>query len=121
VRSFLVAIASAVAVSGCTASTGVLPAGPDTFTLTERASPILGGSDTAEKDALTKANDYCAQQGRKFVPGNMGQVASLSDANKTNTGYAITFKCLLPNDPALAAYQQAPPGVVIQQRQPTNR
>jgi hypothetical protein len=35
------------ALGGCTTSTGGLPAGPDTYTLTERASPILGGSDTA--------------------------------------------------------------------------
>ncbi len=115
-------VASAVVLSSCSTSTGVLPAGPDTYTLTERAAPILGGSDTAEKNALAKANKFCADQGRQFVPGNMGQAASLSDANKTNTGYVVTFKCLLPNDPAFVAYQQAPPGTVIrQQQQPTDR
>lgn len=117
VRSFLVVMATVVVLSGCTTSTGVLPAGPDTYTLTERAAPILGGSDKAEQSALAKANKFCADQGRQFVPGNMGQAASVSNANRTNTGYVVTFKCLLPNDPALVAYQQAPPGTVIQQPQ----
>ena len=44
--------------------------------------------------------------GRKFVPSNMGQAT-------------VTFKCLLPDDPAVAAYllQQAP-NVIIEQRNP---
>lgn len=115
--SFLAITATAVSLCGCTTSTGVLPAGPDTYTLTERASPILGGSDTAEKNALTKATDFCTQQGRKFVPANLGQVSSLTDANKNNTGYVVTFKCPVPNDPAIASYQlQQAPNVVIEQR-----
>jgi hypothetical protein len=119
VRSLLSVMTSvcAAVLSGCTTSTGVLPAGPDTYTLTERAAPIVGGSDTAEKNALAKATSFCAQQGRQFVPANMGQVGSLLHANETNTGYVVTFRCLLPNDPALSAYQQAPPGAVIQQQQ----
>jgi hypothetical protein len=65
-RAFLV-ITSAVPVSGCASSTGILPAGSDTYTISERFAPIRGGGDEAERDALTKANDYCAQQGRKLV------------------------------------------------------
>jgi hypothetical protein len=104
------------ALGGCASSTGILPAGPDTYTLSERYAPIRGGSDEAERDALTKANEFCSQQGRQFVPNNMGQTAGMMNQN-TTTGYAVTFKCLLPNDPAIARYQLQPaPNVIIEQR-----
>ena len=33
------------------------------------------------------------------------------------TGYTVTFKCLLPNDPALAHYNLQPaPNVIVEQR-----
>jgi hypothetical protein len=56
------------------------------------------------------------QQGRQFVPNNMGQTAGMMNQN-TTTGYTVTFKCLLPNDPAIAKYQLQPaPNVIIEQR-----
>jgi hypothetical protein len=57
---------------GCASSTGILPAGPDTYTLSERFAPVRGGGDEAQRDALTKANEFCIQQGRQFVPAMMG-------------------------------------------------
>jgi hypothetical protein len=104
------------ALGGCASSTGILPAGPDTYTISERYAPIRGGSDEAERNVLTKANEFCAQQGRQFVPNNMGQSAGMMNPN-TTTGYTVTFKCLLPNDPAIAKYQlQQAPNVIIEQR-----
>jgi hypothetical protein len=104
------------ALCGCASSTGILPAGPDTYTISERYSPIRGGSDEAERSVLTKANEFCAQQGRQFVPNDMGQTAGMANRN-TTTGYTVTFKCLLPNDPAIKGYQlQAAPNVIIEQR-----
>jgi hypothetical protein len=58
--------------AGCASSTGVLPAGPETHTLSEKFAPVRGGSDEAQRSALTKANEYCATQGRQFVPSTMG-------------------------------------------------
>jgi hypothetical protein len=102
--------------AGCASSTGVLPAGPDTYTLSEKFAPIRGGGDEAERVALTKANDYCIQQGRQFVPSNMGQAGNTSSPYGPN-GYTVTFRCLLPNDPAVKAYQlQQAPNVIIEQR-----
>ena len=114
-RAFLIAMA--LALGACAHSTGVLPAGPDTYTLTERFSPIRGGRDEAQREALTKANDFCTTMGKKFVPNNMGQAGNLNDPSGPSTGYTVTFKCLLPNDPAVAAYQlQQAPNVIIEQR-----
>ena len=115
-RAFLAVIASPVALSGCATSTGILPAGPDTYTLSEKFAPIRGGGNEAQRDALTKADDFCSQKGRKFVPSNMGQAGDLANPYGP-TGYTVTFKCLLPNDPAVAAYQlQRAPNIVIEQR-----
>ena len=104
-RAFLPVVASAIMLSGC-ASGGILPAGPDTYTLTKKHAVIRGGEDDAERDALSKAYDFCTTMGRKFVPSNMEQAI-------------ITFKCLLPDDPAVAAYQlQQAPNVITEQRKP---
>ena len=40
--------------SGCAESTGILPMGPDTYTLSEHYAPIRGGAVTAGKVALTE-------------------------------------------------------------------
>ena len=102
--------------AGCASSTGILPAGPDTYTISERYAPIRGGSDEAQRDALTKANEYCSQQGRQFVPSNMAPSAGITNPN-TATGYSVTFKCLLPNDPAVKNFQlQQAPNLIVEQR-----
>jgi hypothetical protein len=95
---------SCAVLASCAHSTGILPAGPNTYTITGRFAPVRGGGDEAEKVVLTKANDFCAGQGRQFVPTMMDP-----SGNPLNpygpTGHTVTFTCLLPNDPALAAYQ----------------
>jgi hypothetical protein len=102
--------------AACASSTGILPAGPDTYTLSERFAPVRGGGDEAQRDALTKANDFCAQQSRVFVPNNMGAAGNLANPNGP-TGYSVTFRCLPPNDPAVASYRLQPaPNVIIEQR-----
>jgi hypothetical protein len=114
-RNIGVALLCAV-LAGCASSTGILPAGPDTYTISERYAPLRGGSDEAQRSAVTKANEFCTQQGRQFVPNNMGQTAGMMDRN-TTTGYTVTFRCLLPNDPAIKGYQlQQAPNVIIEQR-----
>ena len=56
-------VAICAALGGCATSTWILPAGPDTYTISERYAPIRGGSDEAKRDAVTKANELCSQQG----------------------------------------------------------
>jgi hypothetical protein len=105
------ALISAALLAGCASSTGILPAGPDTYTITERYAPIRGGSDTAQREALTKANEFCAEKGRVFVPNNM--VSNMDQSR----GFSVTFQCLLPNDPAVANYRlQQAPDLIVEQR-----
>jgi hypothetical protein len=49
-----------LATSSCASGTGISPAGPDTYTVTERYEPARGGSTEAERVALTEANAYCS-------------------------------------------------------------
>jgi hypothetical protein len=76
-------VASALLV-GCASSTGTLPAGPDTYTISEKFAPVRGGGNEAQRDALTQANAFCSQQGRVFVPSMMGDAAHTGRAIRTN-------------------------------------
>lgn len=114
-RIAFVALLCAAAFAGCASSTGVLAAGPDTYTLSKRFAPVRGGSTEAQRVALTKANDFCGEKGRVFVPAMMGQSAIVAEQGPT--GYSVTFRCLLPNDPAVAKYRiEQAPNVVVEQR-----
>jgi hypothetical protein len=109
-------IACAGALAGCASSTGILPAGPDTYTMSNRVAPIRGGGEEAQREALTKANEFCQEKGRVFVPNNMGQAGNLSNPYGP-TGYTVTFRCLLPNDPVVASYHlQQAPNLIVEQR-----
>ena len=88
---------------GCASSTGILPAGPDTYTISERYAPIRGGSLEAQRESLTKANEFCAQQGLQFVPAVMGNSGTQGPYGPT--GYTVTFKCLPPSEGASKTYQ----------------
>ena len=94
----------ALPLAGCNTSTGILPAGPDSFTVTETVSPLRGGGAEAERVAMMEANEYCEQQKRVFVPDVMNPAGNLSSPYGPD-GYAVTFRCLLPNDPAVAAFK----------------
>jgi len=109
-------LSAAACLAGCAASTGILPAGPDTYTVSERFAPVRGGGTEAQRVALTEANAFCAEKGRQFVPNNMGQAGELANPYGP-TGYTVTFRCLLPNDPAVAKFQlERSPNVIIEQR-----
>jgi hypothetical protein len=88
--------------AACAKSTGILPAGPDTYTVTEHYAPIRGGSMTAEQQAMAEATTFCTQQGRQFYPVNM-----MTPANRNpwgTTDYSVTFQCLLSdNSPSQTA------------------
>jgi hypothetical protein len=106
----------ATVLAGCAASTGILPAGPDTYTVSEKFAPIRGGGTEAQRTALTEANAFCAEKGRVFVPNNMGQAGALANPYGP-TGYTVTFRCLFPNDPAVAKFQlEQSPNLIIEER-----
>ena len=70
----VIAVVSAV-LAGCAASTGILPAGPNTYAVTAKFAPIRGGSLAAQPEALAEAQSYCQNQARVFLPVQMGETA----------------------------------------------
>lgn len=91
------ALVAGAALAGCTTSTGPVPAGPNTYVLTTRASAILGGADHAQADALQQADVFCRAQGRQMLPAQAQQDRGIMTASMT--GFTVTFRCLLPTDP----------------------
>jgi len=85
--------------AGCAIGTGILPVGPNTYTVREEYAPIRGGATAAEQAALIEANTFCAQQGRQFLVVDM--VAPPRWNMWGPTGYGVSFRCLLPGDPEL--------------------
>ena len=107
---------AALAVTGCAASSGILPAGPNTYIVTERSAPIRGGSAEAQRTALTEANAFCLQQGRQFLPTDLETPPSRNPYGPT--GYTVTFQCLSPSDPALTrGGMTRAPAQIIENRQ----
>src|SRR5262249_19227126 len=82
----------AIVVSGCAMSTGVLPVGPDEYTVTAHYAPIRGGSITAQQDTLAEGNAYCAAQGKRFMALDKQTVPGIMVHG--NTGYSVTFRCI---------------------------
>jgi len=100
--------------AGCAYSTGILPVGPDTYTVSEQYTIARGGNSMAERTALTEANVFCEQRGRKFLPVNMTQPSAIAISP---AGYSVTFRCLSPGDPELHRPRfESSPNLVIENR-----
>ena len=63
-----VAVIVCLTLASCAASSGILPAGPNTYTVTERVAPVMGGGMEAQRRALAEASGYCKSQGREMMP-----------------------------------------------------
>jgi hypothetical protein len=112
VNKLLATAAATAALTACSMGTGILPAGPDTYTVTEHRAPVLGGSTTAQQAAMTEANAFCAQQRRQFLPVDMLTPRSANPYGTTS--YSVTFRCLLPGDPELSGSHLAPTAIIEQ-------
>ena len=114
-RYSIVIVSATLSLTGCV-STGILPAGPNTYTVTESVDPMLGGSVAAQKRSLTAANAFCLEKGREFLPLEMFAPRSASPYGPTD--YSVTFRCLPAGDPELArGGRNRAPDAIIEQRQ----
>ena len=83
--------------------------------VTEHYAPIRGGSTAAQQQAMTEANAYCVSQGRQFLPVDTQTPASRNPWG--TTGYSVTFRCLLHDDPDLSkGGSTRAPDTIIEQR-----
>jgi len=100
-----------IALSGCglrTYSSGVLPMGPDTFSV---SADDLNPS-TAKQAALTQAQHHCTSLGREILVTN-----TRTTRGEARTLYDVTFRCLSKGDPELVRpTYETPPDVRIEER-----
>jgi len=85
----------AIAITGCSVGSGILPAGPDMYTVTERRAPVLGGAMKAKEVALTEANAQCVSKGATFIVVSEQESAFPRGNPWGNTDYAVTFRCVV--------------------------
>jgi hypothetical protein len=80
-------------VAGC--SSGIQPAGPDTYIITRRVSAFSTGA-SAKAEAYREASEWCAKRGLVMVPVE-------SDAKDPGFGRfgssELLFRALKPGDP----------------------
>lgn len=96
----LLAIVMAASISGCAATSGAIPIGPDTYLLSHQGGGFWAMPSTLRVEALKEANSYCESKGKVF------QVVG---TNETPTGGfgqfpkgEVQFMCLDAGDPDLA-------------------
>ena len=88
---------------GCATSTGVIPAGPDTYTITTDSRVVAvvgaGANKRAIKRTIQDANAYCASSGKKMRTVRPPRLSSRKNfvGNEIPT-YNLTFRCLATGD-----------------------
>ena len=107
-------LVSALCLGACAVSTGILPAGPNTYQVTERMVPVRGGIAGAQAKAMAESDAFCRSQGREFLPTDTN--ADPHNLPLEGLGYSVTFECLRADDPRLAqgGSTRAPDQVVDQ-------
>ncbi|HBB83911.1 MAG TPA: hypothetical protein DC031_11685 [Sulfitobacter sp.] len=86
-------------VGACAQSTGVLPMGPDTFSIA--TSDELGGVIAAKRAAISEASAFCANRSQQMV--TLQSQSSVKDdwAGDPIGHHDFTFRCLNADDPQL--------------------
>ncbi len=100
--NLILSVLAALFLAGCASvSTGIVSDGaPQTYSVTERQSPLGGGAAAAADAAMAEARQYCAARGRQFVPVWSEYVGhAVQEAFVGPTGLALTFRCASPDDP----------------------
>jgi len=89
----IIFIAVALILSGCVSTSGVLPMGKDTYSLTVSVSGSGFDADNAtkaKKEAITQAADYCKNLGKEVLVQNVSGRSLVSGGSV----YDIIFQCL---------------------------
>ena len=110
-------LSTAIMLAGCASSTGVLPVGPDTYSITTGASSARGGMAGARGTALKEAGEYCAKAGKQILVQDISASSSFASGFDISQNSNVIFRCLSDGDPELKRPNlEARPDVVIQDR-----
>lgn len=92
-KKIVFAVSVMMFVGGCASSTGVLPLGKDTYTITTDAHFTRGGAGAAKSRAIVEANEYCSSLGLNFVFLN-----SSGGSYGEYLNHDLTFRCVPEGD-----------------------
>ena len=90
------AVAVLVSLSGCGASSGIVPLGPNTYSLYEMRAEAIGGGARAHEIVLAEAEGFCQQQGRDFALLNL-QPGGDPRGYYWPTAFNAIFQCVPPS------------------------
>ena len=103
-----ICLAASLALSACAASSGIVPIGPDTYTVSELRAPAAGGGPEAARVVMAESTAFCQRQNRMVLP-----LALRPDGDPFTpyypTAYDATFRCLPPADAATTRMQAGHP------------
>lgn len=99
-RGLLTSAIMPLLLGACAFSTGIVPIGPDTYSLSEMRAPVRGGGPEARRAVLADGAGFCARQGRVFFPLEMRPDGDPFTPYYP-TAYDATFRCLDRGDPAV--------------------
>lgn len=97
------ALMSALLLSACANSSGVLKTGTDSFTISTSASPGRGGIPAAKKIAYQEANEECSRHGLEIF--TVSEKAASPTWTEGMATMELNFRCLSSNDPAVKSSQ----------------
>jgi hypothetical protein len=110
-------LSTAILLAGCASSTGVLPVGPDTYSISAGASAARGGLTGARGAALKEAGEYCAKAGKQILVQDISASSSDAASYDISQNSNVIFRCLSASDPDLKRPNlETRPDVVIQDR-----
>ena len=83
---------------GCATSTGVIPTGPDTYTITTD-NKVGAGVAAIKIRAIQDAKAYCASSGKKMRTVRPPRLSSRKNfVGRKIPTYNLTFRCLATSD-----------------------
>ena len=88
-------LVSILVISGC-ASPGVIPTGPDTYTVTSGSSAGFSSANS-RAEVYTLANKFCEERGLVMVPVSMDAREGVLGRNPPSA--TLVFRALKPGDP----------------------
>lgn len=100
----VLAVLPIVGLPGCTSSTGVVPAGSDTYVVVRSRKSFHGDGKRVRAEALREANEFCRKRGK--VMKVVKSTAEDMKPFRADASAEVYFKALDPGDPELKEKSQ---------------
>lgn len=104
-------IVAALLLAGCASNTGVLPTGPNAYSISVERSGLGGGRAAARRIAFTQAAEYCRA---KTLQSQVLEANPFGGTFESDTGLDLAFTCVPLNAPGPSP--QTFPGTTVSER-----